>query len=129
VINRLSSALDGGHVRLVVALAGGWGEVVQASDLLHAQLDSVGCRVLLDAGDAFGAGMGAMSSPWASSQAKAICAVQRELPGTSRGMDAGCAVVSPENKRDLGGMTSLVSDRLRVGRRAQRWRRCSQARR
>jgi hypothetical protein len=42
--------------RLVVALAGGWGEVVQACDLLRAQLDSVGCRVLLDAGNAFGAG-------------------------------------------------------------------------
>jgi hypothetical protein len=51
-----SLAVDGGHVRLVVALAGGRGEVVQAGDLLDAQLDRVGCRVLLDARDAFGAG-------------------------------------------------------------------------
>ena len=48
--------VDGGHVRLVVALAGGRGEVVQACDLLDAQLNGVGCGVLFDAGDAFGAG-------------------------------------------------------------------------
>jgi len=56
------SAVDGGHVRLVVALAGGRGEVVQSCDLLRAQLDSVGCRVFLDAGNAFGAGDWGMSS-------------------------------------------------------------------
>jgi hypothetical protein len=39
-----------------VALAGGRGEVVQACDLLGVQLDAVGCRVLLDAGNASGAG-------------------------------------------------------------------------
>jgi hypothetical protein len=52
----LRSAVDRGHVRFVVALAGGQGEIVQPCDLLRAQLDSVGCRVLLDAGNAFGAG-------------------------------------------------------------------------
>ena len=51
-----TSAVDAGHVRFVVALAGGRGEIVEACDLLHAQLDSVGGRVLLDAGDSFGAG-------------------------------------------------------------------------
>ncbi len=50
------SAVDGGHVRLVVAFAGGRGEIVEAFDLLRAQLDAVGCRVLLDPGDALGAG-------------------------------------------------------------------------
>jgi len=50
------SAVDCGHVRLVVALAGGRGEVVEPLDLLGAQLDAVGSGVLLDAGDALGAG-------------------------------------------------------------------------
>jgi hypothetical protein len=50
------SAVDGGHVRLLVAIAGGRGEIVQPCDLLHAQLDAVGGRVLFDAGDALGAG-------------------------------------------------------------------------
>ena len=39
-----------------MALAGGRGEVAQPSDLLRAQLDAVGGAVLLDAGDALGAG-------------------------------------------------------------------------
>jgi hypothetical protein len=39
-----------------VALAGGRGEIVEPLDLLGAQLDAVGCRVLLEAGDALGAG-------------------------------------------------------------------------
>jgi integrase len=68
------SAVDGGRVRFVVAFAGGWDDVVEPLDLLRAELDSVGCRVLLDAGDALGAGIGAMSSPWASSHANATCA-------------------------------------------------------
>src|SRR5829696_1189830 len=50
------SAVDGGHVRFVVALAGGRGEIVEPFDLLRAELDAVGCRVLFDAGDALGAG-------------------------------------------------------------------------
>jgi len=50
------SAIDGGHVDLVVALAGGRGEIVQLCDLLDAQLDSVGCRVLLDTRNALRAG-------------------------------------------------------------------------
>jgi hypothetical protein len=33
----------------------GRGELVESFDLLRAQLDGVGCRVLLDAGDALGA--------------------------------------------------------------------------
>jgi hypothetical protein len=39
-----------------VALAGGRGDVVEPLDLLGAQLDAVGGGVLLDAGDALGAG-------------------------------------------------------------------------
>ena len=50
------SAVDDGHLRLFVALAGGRGEVVQPFDLLGAQLDAVGGGVLLDAGNALGAG-------------------------------------------------------------------------
>jgi hypothetical protein len=50
------SAVDGGHVRLVVALAGGRGEIVEPLDLFRAQLDAVGSGVLLDARDALGAG-------------------------------------------------------------------------
>jgi hypothetical protein len=37
-------------------LAGRRSEVVEPLDLLRAQLDAVGCRVLLDVGDALGAG-------------------------------------------------------------------------
>ena len=58
-----SSAVDDGHLRLFVALAGGRGEVVQPFDLLMTQLELVGGRVLLDAGDALGARDRAMSSP------------------------------------------------------------------
>ena len=36
------SAVDGGHLRFFVALAGGRGEVVQPFDLLGAQLELVG---------------------------------------------------------------------------------------
>jgi hypothetical protein len=50
------SAVDGGHVRLVVTLAGGRSEVVEPLDLLRAQLDGVGRRVLLDPGDVLRAG-------------------------------------------------------------------------
>jgi hypothetical protein len=39
-----------------VALAGGRGEVVQPCDLVCGELETVGCRVLFDAGDAFGTG-------------------------------------------------------------------------
>ena len=49
-------AVDDGHVPFIVALAGGRREVVQPFDLLGAQLDGVGGGVLLDAGDALGAG-------------------------------------------------------------------------
>jgi hypothetical protein len=54
----MRSAVDDGHVRLVVALAGGRGEIVEPFDLIRAQLDAVGSRVLFDAGDPFGAGDG-----------------------------------------------------------------------
>src|SRR5215218_9926079 len=50
------SAVDGGHVRFVVAFTGGRSEVVQPFDLLGAELDAVGGGVLLDAGDPLGAG-------------------------------------------------------------------------
>jgi len=39
-----------------MAFAGGWGEIVEPLDVLRAQLDAVGSGVLLDAGDALGAG-------------------------------------------------------------------------
>src|SRR5206468_2016583 len=48
--------VDDGHVAFVVALAGGRREVVQAVDLLGAQLHAVRGCVLLDAGDALGSG-------------------------------------------------------------------------
>jgi len=57
------SAIDNGHVPFVVALACGRRQVVQPLDLLGAQVQAVGCGVLLDAGDPLGAGIGAMSSP------------------------------------------------------------------
>jgi hypothetical protein len=53
------SALDGGHVCLVVALAGGRREGVQPSELVVGELDGGGGGVLLDARDALGAGDGA----------------------------------------------------------------------
>ena len=49
------SAVDAGHVPLVVALAGGRREVIQPYDLLGAQLDAVGGGVLLDARHPLGA--------------------------------------------------------------------------
>src|SRR6266568_1239347 len=51
-----SSTVDDGHVSLLVALACSRSEVVEPLDLLRAQLDTVGCGVLLDARDALGAG-------------------------------------------------------------------------
>ena len=39
-----------------MARAGGGGQIIESLDLLGTQLDAVGCRVLLDAGDALGAG-------------------------------------------------------------------------
>src|SRR5712691_1195079 len=53
---RVWSAVDDGHVSLLMAFARSRGEVVEPLDLLRAQLDSVGCGVLFDAGDALGAG-------------------------------------------------------------------------
>src|SRR6266404_281833 len=50
------SAIDNGHVPFVVALACGRRQVVQPLDLLGAQVQAVGCGVLLDAGDPLGAG-------------------------------------------------------------------------
>jgi hypothetical protein len=50
------SAVDDGHVPLVVALAGRRREVVQPFDLPCAQLDAVGGGVLLDTRDPLGSG-------------------------------------------------------------------------
>ena len=50
------SAVDGSHVGLVVALAGGRRQVAEPVELAVGQLDDVGGGVLLDAGDALGAG-------------------------------------------------------------------------
>jgi hypothetical protein len=69
-----SSSVDGGHVRLVVAFAGGRGEVVEPLDLLRAQLDVVGCGVSSTREMRLVPGIGAMSSPCARSQANATCA-------------------------------------------------------
>jgi hypothetical protein len=52
LLDHFRSNVDGGHARLVVALAAGRGEFVQACD----QLDAAGGRVLFDAGDPFGDG-------------------------------------------------------------------------
>jgi hypothetical protein len=57
-----------------VVVAGCWGEVVELVDLLGGQLDAIGGDVLLDPGDALGAGDGAMSSPLAGSQVRATWA-------------------------------------------------------
>jgi hypothetical protein len=51
--------------------AGAVGEIVELADLFCGQFDAVGGGVLLDAGDPFGGGIGAMSSFLASSQARA----------------------------------------------------------
>jgi hypothetical protein len=53
---RRSSTVDDGHVSLLVAFACRRGEIVEPLDLLRAQLDTVGRGILLDAGDALGAG-------------------------------------------------------------------------
>jgi len=50
------SAVDGGHVRFVVAFAGGRRQVAEPFELIAAELDAVGGGVLLDAGDPPGAG-------------------------------------------------------------------------
>src|SRR5215207_4918221 len=52
------SAVDAGHVRLVVALARGRREVVQAVELGGAEFDAVGSGVFLDAGNPPGSGDG-----------------------------------------------------------------------
>ena len=57
-----------------VALAGRRREVVQSSDLPGVQLEAVGGDVLLDTRTRLVPGIGAMSSPCASSQASATCA-------------------------------------------------------
>jgi len=69
------SAVDGGHVRLLVALAGGRGELVEPLDLLRAQLDAVRCRVSPRRGRrAWCRGSGQYRRPGQSSQANATCA-------------------------------------------------------
>jgi hypothetical protein len=50
------SPVDDGHACLLVAFTQSRSEVVEAQDLLRAQLDGVGCGVFFDAGDALGAG-------------------------------------------------------------------------
>jgi hypothetical protein len=50
------SAVDGGHARFVVALAGGRRQVAEPLELVAAQFDAVGGGVLLDAGDPPGTG-------------------------------------------------------------------------
>ena len=47
--------VDGGHVVFVVAFAGGRREVIEPFDLLGAQRDVIGGRVLLDSGHPLGA--------------------------------------------------------------------------
>ena len=50
------SAVDDGHVRFVVAPAGGWRQVAEPLELVATELDSVGGGVFLDAGDPPGTG-------------------------------------------------------------------------
>jgi len=54
------------HLCFVVVVAGGRCEVVEPLDLCGRELDRIGGHVLLDPGDALGAGNGARSSPCAS---------------------------------------------------------------
>src|SRR5215218_8962358 len=58
VYNSRRSAVDAGHVRLVVALARGRHEVVQAVELGGGEFDAVGSGVFLDAGNPPGSGDG-----------------------------------------------------------------------
>jgi hypothetical protein len=53
---RFGSAVDGGHVRFVVAFTGGRSQVAEPFELAVGELDDVGGGVLLDAGDPPGAG-------------------------------------------------------------------------
>ena len=50
-----TSALNSGHVRLVVAIAGGRSQAVQSVNLVSVEQDTIGGRVLLDAGHSPGA--------------------------------------------------------------------------
>jgi hypothetical protein len=90
LLGHLRSNVDGGHARLVVALAAGRGEFVQACD----QLDAAGGRVLFDAGDPLVPGIGAMSSP-ASSQAKAIYPIFDEASAALDRAGQSCPRISP----------------------------------
>src|ERR1700691_226372 len=56
VLPRPWSAVDGGHARFVVALAGGRRQVIEALELAGGQFYAVGGGVLLDTGDPPGAG-------------------------------------------------------------------------
>ncbi|MCU1611539.1 MAG: hypothetical protein JWM45_3455 [Pseudonocardiales bacterium] len=68
------SPVDGCHV--CVEIPSGRDYRVKSLDLLGCQLYGAGADVLLEPGYVLGAGMGTMSSPWASSQARATCAAQ-----------------------------------------------------
>ena len=57
-VGACGSAVDRGHVRLVVPGAGGRGQGVEPLELVGGEHDGVGGGVLLDAGDAAGAGDG-----------------------------------------------------------------------
>ena len=72
------------HIRFFVMVAGGWGEVAELADLRGGQLDAIRGGVLLDFGDALGPGIWAMSSPFASSQARATCAGVAPVLGGDR---------------------------------------------
>jgi hypothetical protein len=52
------SAFEQPHLRFAVVVAGGWCHVVELGDLLLGEHHDVGCDVLLDPGDALGAGDG-----------------------------------------------------------------------
>jgi hypothetical protein len=67
------STVDGGHVSFVVAFARGWREVVEPFDVIGAQHDAVAVFSSTRA-TRLVPGIGAMSSPCASSQASAIWA-------------------------------------------------------
>ena len=76
------SAVDDSHVSFVVVVAGGRREVVQPLDLLGAQLDASAAMFSSTRDTRLVPGIGAMSSPWARSQARATCAgVATDLGG------------------------------------------------
>jgi len=104
IIDAGTSTADGGHVRLVVACAGGRGEVVKSLELLA--LSSIESAAVFSSTreTRLVPGIGAMSSPCASSQANADlrrCGVEFGGDGLGLVDDAEVPLELPSVKRGL----------------------------